>query len=417
MTEREMAEERTLRRPLSGGRNGYGHGYEQEPNVWTEVVQRLHVACSEIGGTLSQASDRKMPTADLQAVEAALSTARRNSKARQFLSAATKREPEPQIPELEAALDDARAANIPSDEVKEAEDALALARIFAVARETLRAACARMPEPVVDELEKALIEAREANLPDHDSNAPQAALDLAKRRVLVRQSALVACDRKPEPIVEDLEATLREAMRVSISRPELRDLETARDRAKCRAAARQVLQVACAQRPEASVDQLQAALRQAKAIDIPNDELQPAEAALAQATCRAAAREALRAACEREPEFLVEELEAALSQSREASLPTLELEEGIAALALAKLRVAAREAIRAACASHKPSMEALRAALDLAREAKIPHREVQEAKAAVLLAQRAMMGLAPGSKKDAQPCIPRDQWSFEWQWE
>ena len=170
--------------------------------------------------------------------------------------------------------------------------------------------------------------------------------------------------------------------KVNVPRAELRDPEAALDRAKRRAAAREALRAACARRPEHIVDELEAVLSQARAANIPSSELLEASAALELARRRAAARETLRTACERQPEPVVEELEAALSQSREATIPTQELDGCIAALEIAKLRVAAREALRVACARKEPSVDELRTALDNAREVTIPNCEMQDARAA-----------------------------------
>jgi len=389
-----------------------------DTNVWSEVVTRLRSAYSEIDGTLTQASDRKMPTIDLQAVEGALAIAQRNSKARQGLITASKRKPEPQIPELEAAMREAGAAGLPIVELDECKAALALAKRRLAAREKIRVACNRKPEPTVDELEAAIAQAKEVDIPKDEVKVPEEALALAKRRVLARESLRVACDREPEPEIEELEAALTEARNVKIPSQELCEAEEALEWAKARKAARKALRVACDRRPEPMVDELEAAISQGKDVELKDNEFEEANYALEQAKRRAAARAKLRVACDRQPEPIVQELAAALEEAKHI-IPSEELDECKEALDLAKLRVTAREKLRAACAIDLNSVSAceeLRQALDLAREAKLPTSEMQEAKSKLLLAQRILKGLAMANH-DVQPCIPRDQWSCEWHWE
>merc|ERR1712232_600599 len=136
---------------------------------------------------------------ELTAVEARLKTARRNSEVRQGLERARHRQPEPDITELEIALEDGRDAGIPAEELKVCEELHARQKHREVCREQKRKVFARRPDPDLEELKELQKQAIEYELTLSELNEIQAQVLLAEKRLEARKQLKAAMERTPEP--------------------------------------------------------------------------------------------------------------------------------------------------------------------------------------------------------------------------
>eukprot|EP00435_Cladocopium_sp_Y103_P056183 s11_g18.t2 len=346
---------------------------------------------------LEEAEAAGVGSDDLAAARQMLDAETRRAAARDALNSALS---SGDASRLRAAITEGEHVGLAPDELAAAQDALSKLDAQSLARQKLRdALTSRDPK----DLQDAIAFGEAAGLPDLDLAAARKALDDELQKSQAR-SQLQQAEASGD--VHQLRQAIAEAKAANLSAAEIARAQAALNTAERQEAARRRLKEAVSLEDG---QLLRAALDEGEAAGLSEDELKEARQALSQEDLKAVARRRLQdATASRDKEALQVALDSASAAGLPSDDPKVQAAQQVLDEELRKERAA--QALRSACAAQ--DIEALKLALDEARQASVRPGDIADAEAVLrrleqgdAARQQLREAMASGKPEDLQKAI------------